>query len=64
MDLPLLLSSTPICLTLGLTADLKMRYGSDIHLVSERVSEISKTLIISIYHNLSSKWDDSKKHKI
>ena len=38
MDLPILLSSIPICRTYSLTADLKMQYGSDIHLVSERVA--------------------------
>ena len=37
MDLPFLLSQSPIFRAFGLTADLKMRYGADIHIVSVKL---------------------------
>jgi len=37
MDLPFLLPQSRIFRVYGLTADLKMRYGADIHIVSEKM---------------------------
>ena len=37
IDLPFLLSQSPIFRACNLTPDLKMRYGSDIHIISEKL---------------------------
>jgi hypothetical protein len=45
---------------LGLTADLKMRYVSDIHLVSEMIPEKLIFGHLSMYQNLTSSYDLGK----
>jgi hypothetical protein len=49
MDLPFLLSQSLIFRAFGLTADLKMRYGADIHIVSVKLRYLCFSQYISIW---------------
>jgi len=48
MDLPFLLPQSRIFRAYDLTPDLKMRYGADIHIVSEKLRYLGFSQYISI----------------
>jgi hypothetical protein len=49
MDLPLLLSQSRIFKAFNLTPDLKMRYGSDIHILPEKLRYLCFSEYISTW---------------
>ena len=56
MDLPFLFLQSPIFRNHGLTSDLKVRYGSNIHLVSVIITKNLIFVHLSIYHRFDDIW--------
>ena len=62
-DLPFLFPQSRIFRDFCLAQDLKMRCGSDIHIVSVKITSFLKVQIISIYRNLAPRFNFGQEDK-